>query len=752
VRQDTSAEKANELNIDSRIILVIQLLMLITLGVGGLGFELHFFRQIIGFIYLTFVPGYLLLKILKSHGSDKLETILYSVGLSIAFIMFVGLSINALYPLIGITKPISTFPLTITLTILVLALWALGRNRNAGALFAEGAISSRTLSLPALFLFSLPSLSILGTVLIALYGNNILMILVIAMIPIVPVLVATGKFIPSRLYAFAVVAIAIALLLQYPLVSKYLTGVDIHAEYYYSSLVIQKSYWDSTLSGNINAMASIVILSPIYSIVLNLDNVWVFKIVYPLLFSLVPLGLYCVYQKLVTKKLAFLSVFFFMSFATFFTEMTALNRQEIAELFLVLIILLALDKKMKPAIGVLLSTVFAGGLIISHYGLTYITMLTYLGLALVVWLIIEKLPLRHLFGCMRGWKKSKVPNIEPMTKPRIVTGTFILTFLVIALSWYTFVSSSTLIWTIAYEGEHIWNGLLTQFLNLGARDISVQLALGGPSVTASLFRDMQRILQYITEFFIIAGVLGMILTRNNIRKGAREFFVWTIASMILLILSIALPFFASALNMTRIYHVTLFFLSLLCVLGGIASLRKLLKVFRKSEAMKFATALLVIVLVCYFFFNTGLIYEITGDVPTSASLGFQRLKEITGKVRVWFDSFYIYDEEVASAQWLSAHRDNAGQVFADVPAAVRVLLSYGMIPPEKSLILYNDTEIPKGAYVYLRRLNVIDGLIVSYSALGYGPNYVFNISDISPVLERSDIVYQNGASSILRSP
>lgn len=732
--------------------------MLVALGIEWIGLELSFFRQIIGFIYLTFVPGYLLLKFLKSHGLGRLEIVLYSVGLSLAFLMFVGLSINALYPLIGIAKPLSTFSLTITLSILVLVLWALSYKRGTNISYADEAISngtdssSRTELLPALFLLLIPFLSVLGTFVVTIYGNEILLILAVVLISIVPVLVVTGKFIPNRLYPLAVVAIAIALLLQYPLISKNLTGYDVNTEYYYSSLVIQKSYWNPMLAGNINAMVSIVMLSPIYSNILNLDNVWVFKIVYPLLFSLVPLGLYLIYQKLVAKKLAFLSVFFFMSFSTFFTEMTSLNRQEIAELFFVLLILLAVDKTLKPIIRTLLSIVFAGALIISHYGLSFIIMFMYLGLAFVVLIIIEKSLLDHLFGRLFVSKKDKKPDNKSMTEPRILTGTFILSFFVIALSWYTFVSGSSLIGTITNIGEHLWNGIFTQFFNLGTRDISVQLELGAPAATASIFREMQRILQYITEFFIIVGVLSMILTRASPKRiGTREFFVWTITSMIFLILTITLPYFASSLNTTRIYQITLFFLALPCLLGGLAFLKRFLKVFRKSEVTKTATALLLVILVSYFFFNTGLIYKITGDTPTSFSLDLQRLKESTGNVRVLFDSFYIYDEEVASAQWLSTYGNKASQVFADTPASERVLLSYGMIPLGESRLLSNGTEIPKGAYIYLRRLNEIDGLF-SVTMPNYGPKYTFNVSEISSTLEKSDVVYQNGKSSVLISP
>ncbi|MHA1834599.1 MAG: hypothetical protein ACTSV7_11510, partial [Candidatus Baldrarchaeia archaeon] len=42
-------------------------------------------RQVIGFIYLTFVPGFIIIKLLKLKLS-RLETVLFSVGFSIAFL------------------------------------------------------------------------------------------------------------------------------------------------------------------------------------------------------------------------------------------------------------------------------------------------------------------------------------------------------------------------------------------------------------------------------------------------------------------------------------------------------------------------------------------------------------------------------------------------------------------------------------------------------------------------------------------
>ena len=62
----------------------------------------------------------------------------------------------------------------------------------------------------------------------------------------------------------------------------------------------------------------------------------IFKVIYPILFSFVVLGLYSVFKKQTTNKIAFMSCFLFISVFMFFLEMPYLARQEIGELFVVL--------------------------------------------------------------------------------------------------------------------------------------------------------------------------------------------------------------------------------------------------------------------------------------------------------------------------------------------------------------------------------------------------------------------------------
>ena len=59
--------------------------------------DIPILRQIVAFCYLTFVPGFLILKLLKPTRTMLVEKLLLTVGLSLAFLMFAGLLINELF-------------------------------------------------------------------------------------------------------------------------------------------------------------------------------------------------------------------------------------------------------------------------------------------------------------------------------------------------------------------------------------------------------------------------------------------------------------------------------------------------------------------------------------------------------------------------------------------------------------------------------------------------------------------------------
>ena len=140
------------------------------------------------------------------------------------------------------------------------------------------------------------------------------------------------------------------------------------------------AYWNpNAYPSSVNSMLSTVMLPTIYSILLKIDGMWVYKIIYPFIFSMVPIGIYQTLKKQIAKKDAFISAFFFMSFFSFFIVLSWLPRQQIAELYIILIVFLMLCKEMEPMKRSTLIIICFASLIVSHYGTTYIFLFCILG-------------------------------------------------------------------------------------------------------------------------------------------------------------------------------------------------------------------------------------------------------------------------------------------------------------------------------------------------------------------------------------
>ena len=65
-----------------KVVLAVQLALWGAIGLDAVGFQIPIIRQLIGFVYLTFIPGIIILRILKLHKLGNVETVLYTVGLS----------------------------------------------------------------------------------------------------------------------------------------------------------------------------------------------------------------------------------------------------------------------------------------------------------------------------------------------------------------------------------------------------------------------------------------------------------------------------------------------------------------------------------------------------------------------------------------------------------------------------------------------------------------------------------------------
>lgn len=692
-----------------RIIFAIQIAVLGTIGLDMIGINIPILRELITFIYLIFIPGVLILRILKIHNINSVESLLYGVGLSITSLMFIGLFMNSVFPVFKIFNPISPFYLIITISIVVLILCILSYIRD-NEFSSEDYIDIGNFSKKG-FLYLIPFLAVIGTYLMNSDQNNILLMIMIPSIALLVILAAFDKITENE-YPFIIFIISLSLLFHTSLISQYLWGWDIHHEYYIANLVMQNSFWDLNIPYSTNAMLSIAILAPILSKITNIDLIWVFKVLYPFIFSLVPVGLYLVFKRQLNGKIAFLSTFFFMSIFTFFREMNQLARQEIAELFFALVIMLMVDTSMDKIKRALLMIIFALSIIVSHYGLSYIFMLSLIGVYLIV--IVDSNSIKKI--------KNKI-KLNHVLENRL-TSSFVILFIILALAWYMYTSSSSAFNSIVHIGDQIVGSISTDFLNPDA-------AQGAAVLSSEVISPIQNVPKYLNLLFQLFILLGVVSTVYKIYKTKfkLEYVLFAFVNLILLVLSVLLPYFASALNVTRVYHIALFFLAPFAIIGGIESFKIINKVFKgkwtekKAEKSLKIISMLVIVL---FLFYTGFIYEVTNDNPTSFSLS---------KIDYPINDYH----EIRGMEWLyQVKRDKL--VYADA-YRLPLALSYG--PTDEIQRNYNYTN---RSYVFLGKFNIETGNIFISEKIKATKNQSYvNYNDI---IENKNEIYDNGNSKV----
>jgi uncharacterized membrane protein len=693
----------------------------------SIGFDISIARQVFCFLYLTFVPGFLILKVLKFQ-SKKVDVFLFSVGLSVASLMFLALIMGELASIFGYSTPLSVTPLVVTISGFTLAVLFIGCRQD----FWESDNSSflsllnrERIPFKAVFLILLPALSIVGAM-----SDNVFLLLAM----IVGVALLYGVSISSRasvrLYVLIIFMISLALLFHTTFISKYLVGWDIHLENYVFKTTESEGSWSSPGVGvytdvaRFESVLSITVLPTIYT-----NEEILFKIIYPFIFALVPLALYRVYESQMNKKFALLSVFFFMSASESFfgAEPLSLARQMIGELFLVLSILLIVDKKIPTQKKRILFLIFGAAIVVSHYALSYFYIVL----------------IFFTFIFMRKWR-------EPSSSKELVGAVSVLLLFAMTFTWYLYVSDAPLM-KLSADVRRIYYNFVTDILNPRARSPQLTTLTSVPS---NIVSTIHRIVFYVQNIFIFIGVAELFLKKKKSEFDPRYRFM-AILCMLIMLLCLAIPNLATSFQLTRFYAITIIFLAPFFCFGGIAVFNLIKNLAKQSVSQSkmfsylshrnLGIKMVSFVLILSFLFSVGFIDHITGTYPESLSLDKDR-RIISNDIGIRTGSYtmYIPDQDVSSAIWLSQHISGATRVYADEDAKYFVLLSYGLIPLNQTYPLLAYATTRQTRYAYLASVNIKERLIVNPS--------MTNLTDVVPALDFSNKIYSNGASEIYYSP
>ena len=772
-----------------KLVIIIQILMLIVMGLDLKDISIPIISPLIVFIYLTFIPGYLILRILKIHEMGSITSLLYAVGLSIFSIMILGFLVNTLLPLIGVSNPISFIPIAVIVNIYVLILAILSYLRDKD-FSSPSFIDSELLLSPAfLFLCFIPLIAVFGSYAMNLSHNNIITMILLALISIIFILVVFGG-IPKKLYPFTVWIISISLIYMSSLISPYVWGWDIQNEYYLANLVLTYSHWNSMLPDAYNSMLSIVMLGPVYSVLTHINLDYVLKIVIPFIFSLIPLGLYKIFKiQTQDSKISFLAVFLFISFNTFYIELLSLTREMTAELFLIIILLIIFERKFKPNI-LLLMILFSMGLVFSHYSTAYF----FIAALVVVILILGFFNLTN-FGV--SWKKIDFKGDKKLLYILPLITLFLALF---SYLWYSFTSQGLAINSITdvsiYIFQDFYDSLNLVIQSTGIvpspivytviasliiicllillylaklafkRFVKLETHLSGTLETrVKQYLDYRvvaiisvvvlvvlliflggfktwivSVLRYFNFFVVFLSIMGLIVVYFKIyqKRFQNTYIAFAVFGVIILMGGYLVPSFESAFNISRIYELSFLFLSPLCIIGGMKVVQSLYRVLtNKKIGGEGSLKIFSIFLLVFMLFNTGFISVLAGQsIPMHLS-NQDRLS----------DYYPLFDyEEFTGAQWLTENNVSKN-IYADVYGKFifyRFTPNINNISANNGISEFTNYTCPN-TYMYLRKLNTENGFLVGYTSRS-DRNRIY--VDLSGTANTKNRIFDDGDSEV----
>lgn len=670
-------------------------------------------RQVLAFLCFTTVPGLLILHILKLNEIEFLKKFVLSIGLSIAFLMFVGLLLNQLYLAVGFSKPLSTSSLVISFTIILTILSFIAYKRNKEDLDLSGVSNIRfdlkknQFISPLLFPIIFPFLAVFGTYLMNTEGNNIILMVMLFLIPAYIVFVVyLRNRIPKITYPIAILAIGTALLLMHGLTSHYLNGTDVHVEYYAFRVVGYNLHWSmSNYPHVLTACLGTSLLPAIYWSLMDINQLYIYKLVYQIICALTPLVCYVIFKKYVNESYAFLAAFFFMAQMSFISGLQSAIRTELAILFFALAMMLFFDDEIDKLKKRILFILFMFAVIVSHYTTCYI----FFFMILAFWLVTNAM---------------QMPRKNPFKFKYSVTAASVSIFFAMIFFWYSQVTVTAFDTLTSYVSNTFRN--LLDFYMFDERNQELISRLSGQADTIP--DRITVVVHWITFIFMGIGVLSGIYELlkdkgSNRLNFDREYLLMMLFSIVVLILMVILPHGSILYGGNRLYQQCLVLLALGFVTGGIA-------IGKYARRPQLSLLIILIVLLSQFFCATYVVYQVFG-VLHSDDLNREGFS---------YNKFYIHDQEVIGAKWLNAYGPDNPRIYTDAFGHVRLYLGYDKLPTK--IGYFEQKKTIKDGYIYLRHANIGEqGVYLSASG-------EMNMTEYTYQFVGKSKIYNNGRSEV----
>lgn len=749
------------------------------------GFRLPFIGPAIGFWFLVVYPVYLLYTTSVWRGSSNAERLGYSLTATLLLLMLGGLGVNTFLPLVGEQRPLDPIPVVILGDALIMALY-LFRRQNPAKLAWRAQIET---------IRPTESRLLVGAVFcvaFAVFGANRLnngaggQVSLIALAGIVLTLLLLLRRrtqVRDGITSATLYLLSLALLLMTSLRGWFVTGHDIQTEYRVFQLTAAHARWNiSDFHNAYNACLSITILPTELAQIVRVDNPYIYKVFFQLIFAACPVLVYAIARRYWSQSTAVLAAIYFVGFPTFINDMPFLNRQEIAFLFLCVAILLVTNiewNQRHKRIALLITSL---GVELSHYS----TMYLFLGTLLTAWLASHASALSPL-----RWRRTtgpaRVKKLPWGVTTRTVGISSIVMVATIAFAWGDLATQTTA--GALTDAESAITGLVGHSGSVRSGDVSYGLLAGKAANPQAVLNDYRlQILQeragpdaasyvpasvvarYKTpvvngtpalpltgagslladigvpvaglnslirqaaakgeQVFVGIGLITFLVMRRSRRPASREFYYLCVGSTAMLAIITVLPNLSTDYGVLRAFQEALILVAPVLVSGSLTALSWLGQVW----ALRAAAAVCIGIFVS----TSGMLPQVTGGYPAQLSLS---------NSGYYYNIYYMRPQEEAAVSWL---RGKSGVL----PGGVQAEESTDRF----SFMAESDVtghQVVMDSYPWLVRKS--SWVILSYSTLHTGRATVyFNgdlLSYIYPIKflrDNKNLVYDDGGAEIFR--
>lgn len=723
-------------------------------------------------LFVLLAPGYLIYKtIIGNHAKSKSwTTVAFSAALSVIALILVGLAINTVLPAFGYHWPLSIRPLVAGIAVMMIILIGLMSHvrPDLRIILPKRSISPRTMLLNT-FGCTLPIFAALGATTLNNGGNNHYTLAMFTGI----VIYASALLWPQdgRVrsgYSFGIFSIALSLLLATSLRGMYITGHDIMQEYQVFQLTTTHYFWNMDFYHDAYmACLSITIFPTVLAKLTTITDPYIFKIIFQLIFALVPVIIYETITPYVSKRLAFLAAFIFVSFPTFLMDMPMLGRQEIAFLFFALAFMALLNKQLGSRQRTILVTIMLIGTVLSHYSTSYV--------AIAVILIAKGFEFAYKLSHHIRRHRPASDNWMPLSWP--IIGIMILTTYLwntqltqtstsIASTVASAVTSLPQIFerkTISGVGAYSLVGtklsdeqLFQNYVSssLSSRDqpesyyypstltdkypviraeetveplhrVGRWMQVKGLDVY-SLVDWSRQIYAKLLQPLMVIGAFMLLFSRRLFRMP-RQYPIMGIAFLAIIVLQVLLPSSVINYGLLRLIQQGLLFLALPVALATMIA-PKILK-FTENASLRIAAVFFI----ATFSILSGLIPSLTGGYKPALA---------TSNSGFYYEAYYTHADELAGFEWLKTNAPAGSIVNAD-EFARRKMITYAGIFARPNMT--PDTIVRDG-YVFLSNSNTTTGKIPVYvdGAL------LYQAVPLKFIQDTKTLVYSNGQVKIYR--